>query len=166
MHWCQCQRCNAVSCRFSSPRVNLRLFCFSFEDSFAFLLSEMCKNCLVLQGRVATYARCGGIFIIHSTANLLRSRLKFDRVMVCACIPVQHIYLPPAYARIPETPSAYRKCVDSIVIDISAGNVSASEYDNNKQLGQLCDCHIFRIFQHCSHTAYFFCINWQVRQQS
>jgi len=49
---------------------------------------------------------------------------------------VQHIYLPPAYARIPETPSAYRKCVDSVVIDISAGNVSASEYDNNKQQQQ------------------------------
>jgi len=43
----------------------------------------------VSQGSVATYARCGGIFNIHSTANLLShlpvkknflNRLGFDRI--------------------------------------------------------------------------------------
>ena len=49
-----------------------------------------CVDINVSQGNVATYARCGGIFNIHSTANLLRNftekkfinRLRFDRNMV------------------------------------------------------------------------------------
>jgi len=49
----------------------------------------------VLQGSVATYARCGGIFNIHLTANLLRNlpgktflnRLRFDRNMVMSLWP-------------------------------------------------------------------------------
>ena len=49
-----------------------------------------CVDINVSQSNVATYARCGGIFNIHSTANLLRNftekkflnRLRFDRNMV------------------------------------------------------------------------------------
>jgi len=49
----------------------------------------------VSQGIVATYARYGGIFNIHLTANLLRnlllkfflSRLRFDRIMVMSLWP-------------------------------------------------------------------------------
>jgi len=40
----------------------------------------------VSQGSVATYARCGGIFDIHLTANLpvqkFVNRLRVDRIMV------------------------------------------------------------------------------------
>jgi len=49
----------------------------------------------VSQGNVATYARCGGIFNIHLTANLQRNlpvknfldRLRFDRIMVMSMWP-------------------------------------------------------------------------------
>ena len=50
----------------------------------------------ISQGCVATYAKCGGIFNIRLTANLLRSlpvnffvnRLRFDRIMVMSLAPV------------------------------------------------------------------------------
>jgi len=49
----------------------------------------------VSQGSVATYARCGGIFDIHLTANLRRdlpvkkflNRLRIDRIMVICLWP-------------------------------------------------------------------------------
>jgi len=49
----------------------------------------------VSQGSVATYARCGGIFDIHLTANLPRNlsvknfliRLSIDRIMVMSLWP-------------------------------------------------------------------------------
>ena len=49
----------------------------------------------VSQGSVATYARCGGIFNIHLTANLPRNlpvknflnRLRFDRSMAMSLCP-------------------------------------------------------------------------------
>jgi len=50
---------------------------------------------MFLQGSVATYVRCGGIFNIRLTANLERSRpakkianrLRFDRIMVMSLWP-------------------------------------------------------------------------------
>jgi len=49
----------------------------------------------VSQGGVAAYARCGGIFNMHLTANLPRNlpvkklvnRLRFDRIMVMSLWP-------------------------------------------------------------------------------
>jgi len=49
----------------------------------------------VSQGSVATCARCGGMFNIHLTANLLTNlavkkfvnRLRFDRIMVMSLWP-------------------------------------------------------------------------------
>ena len=49
----------------------------------------------VLQGSVATYARCVGIFNTHLTANLSRNlpvknfvnRLRFDRIMAMSLWP-------------------------------------------------------------------------------
>jgi len=49
----------------------------------------------VSQGSVATYARCGGIFDIHLTANLQRNlpvknffnQLRIDRIMVMSLWP-------------------------------------------------------------------------------
>jgi len=48
----------------------------------------------ISQGSVATYAKCGGIFNIHRTANLLRNlaifflnRLRFGRIMVMSLRP-------------------------------------------------------------------------------
>ena len=59
----------------------------------------------VSQGSVATYARCGGIFDIHLTANLPRNlpvkkfcnRLRFDRVMVVSLWP--RFFDPPCTLR-------------------------------------------------------------------
>jgi len=50
----------------------------------------------VSRGSVATYARCGGMFNIYLTTNLLRNlpvknfvnRLRFDRIMVMSLWPV------------------------------------------------------------------------------
>jgi len=48
----------------------------------------------VLQGSVVTYARCGGIFLVHLTPSLPRNlsvkflnRLRFDRIMVMSLWP-------------------------------------------------------------------------------
>jgi len=49
----------------------------------------------VSQGSVATYARCGGIFKNHFTANLLQNlpmekienQLRFDRLMAMSLLP-------------------------------------------------------------------------------
>ena len=54
----------------------------------------------VSQGSVATYARCGGIFNIHSTANLLRNLpINFfksvDRIIVMSLWP--HFLAHPVY---------------------------------------------------------------------
>ena len=51
----------------------------------------------ISQGSVATYARCGGIFNMHLTANLPRmkkiiNRLKFYRIMVMSLWP---LFCPP-----------------------------------------------------------------------
>ena len=53
----------------------------------------------ISQGSVATYARCGGIFNMHLTANLPRmkkiiNRLKFYRIMVMSLWP---LFLPTLY---------------------------------------------------------------------
>ena len=59
----------------------------------------------VSRGSVATYARCGGMFNIHLTANLLRNlpvkkkfvnRLRFDRIMVMSLWP--RFLAHPVYA--------------------------------------------------------------------
>ena len=58
----------------------------------------------VLQGSVATYARCGEIFNVHVNANLLRNlpvhfflnRLRFDRIMVISVAP---LFWPTLYMR-------------------------------------------------------------------
>jgi len=60
----------------------------------------------VSQGSVATYAKCGGIFNMHLTANLLRNlsvkkivnTLRFDRIMVMSLWPrllAHPVVLPP-----------------------------------------------------------------------
>ena len=49
----------------------------------------------VSQGSIATYARCGGIFNMHLTANFSKesfsekfvNRLRFDRIMVMSLRP-------------------------------------------------------------------------------
>jgi len=49
----------------------------------------------IKQGSVETYARCGGIFNIHFTANLLRNlpvkklvnRLRIERIIVMSLSP-------------------------------------------------------------------------------
>ena len=66
----------------------------------------------VSQVRVATYARCGEIFTIHLTANLLGNlpakklnRLRIDRIMVMSLCP--RFFGPPRPCRLLR---AYNKC--------------------------------------------------------
>jgi len=66
------------------------------------LLSAKQGDINVSQGSVATYARCGGIFNIHLTANLPRNlpvknllnRLRFDRSTVMSLWP--RFFGPPS----------------------------------------------------------------------
>jgi len=57
--------------------MRLSLFLYRFRDTATLLCHLSLMPCFadinVSQGSVATYARCGGIFNIHLTANLPRS---------------------------------------------------------------------------------------------
>jgi len=86
---------------FFTHRLNNKLFLFCLLISpphLKYVATLPCNLSLmacfadinVSQGSVATLARCGGIFNIHLTANLLRNlpvkkivnRLRFDRIVV------------------------------------------------------------------------------------
>jgi len=72
-------------------------------------------NINVSQGSVATYAKFGGMFNIHLTANLLRNlpmknfvnRLRFDRIMVMSLWP--HFLAHPVHQLIGQ-----QKCMCSV----------------------------------------------------
>ena len=92
-------------------RINLSQFGYQPPPHLKYIPTLPCNLSLmacfadtnVSQGSVATYARCGGIFNMHLTANLRRNllvkvfnRLRFDRIMVVSLWP--YLFWPTLYS--------------------------------------------------------------------